>query len=201
MGSALAMAAASFRQAKEVAFERGLINQTIMGVAMTAAVSTSRQRRGANTCRIAIRTDEGWHSLDIVFQKAHQRSQSRAERRIEEGLLCDLLTLMMIRHTIGLSNPSIDPAWGFEEGTFTLTESGLVLQPEAHHSSPLKTLDSPFTIFVPDDTLVPLQDLDLKQHVFPSACSPSPRHEIATCGSATTRHPLSNHGPPSLKIP
>ena len=59
MGSALAMAAASFRQAKEVAFERGLINQTIMGVAMTAAVSTSRQRRGANTCRIAIRTKAG----------------------------------------------------------------------------------------------------------------------------------------------
>lgn len=174
ISSALAMASASFRRGKEVSFEREIFGRPVMGVAMTAAVSTGRRRRGDNSCRVAIRTEEVWHSLDIKFQKAHIREQTREERRIEEGLLCDLITLLLIRHTIGLENPVLDAKWGFEDGDFVQEEGMIKLLPQIQKGSGLDNHETPFyQVLMPNDDIIPISELDMSQYVlFPGSFAP-----------------------------
>ena len=159
--SAMAMAAAAYSNARRVAIERGLGQRPVMGVAMTAAVTTDRARRGENSCRIAIRTDAGFSLVDVVLGKASDRGQSRETRRVEEGLLCDLLTLMTMLSVMGCPHPVLDLGWGLSSPQLRV-ESGLMsLEPAVIEGTPLDGLEDPFyKVLMPDQTLRPLAELD-----------------------------------------
>jgi phosphopantetheine adenylyltransferase len=154
--SAMAMAAAAFTNARRVAFERGLHGRPVMGVAMTAAVATGAVRRGADTCRIAVRTEAGFHLVDAVFDKASLREQTRGERRLEEGIACDLLTLLAMRSVMGLQAPVLDPGWGVHAPEIA---AGAPLAPSHVDHTPLSERDDPFyQVLMPDQTLLPIAD-------------------------------------------
>ncbi len=155
-GSAMAMAAAAYTNARRVAFERGLHGQPVMGVAMTAAVSTGRARRGGNTCRIAVRTDAGFHLVDAEFTKAAARGQSREQRRLEEGIVCDALTLLTILSVMGQPTAVLDPQWGVTAPE--LDDAG-VLDPRVVASTPLSAGADPFyKVLMPDQSVLPLEE-------------------------------------------
>ena len=189
--SALAMAAAAYTHASRVTFERGLHGRPVMGVAMTAAVSTERVRRGDNACRIAIRTAEGFWIVSASMDKAHTRDQTRRARRLEEGLLCDLLTLMAMRSVMGLDNPPLHKDWGAHSTHLVETApDALTLQPEKTPGTPLEALEVPFyTVLMPDQTHTPLEDLDPGRYILlPGSFNPLHRgHEqIATMAREQT---------------
>lgn len=158
--SAMAMAAAAYTHAGRIAFERGLHGRPVMGVAMTAAVSTARERRGANTCRIAVRTAQGFHLVGFEFDKAAGRGQSLGERRLEEGVLCDLLTLMTMLSVMGLEVPLLERGWGAGGDGLCADGDALRLAPRAVVDTPLAALELPFyQVLMPDQTVLPLDAL------------------------------------------
>lgn len=165
--SALAMAAAAYTHASRIAFERGLQGRPIMGVAMTSAVSTSRARRGENACRIAIRTDEGFWIVSVVMDKAQARNQSREARRLEEGMLCDLLTLMAMSSVMGFGTPRLHTDWGVSSPQLVPAESAsLAIEPEKTAETPLKGLSAPFyKVLMPDQTQIPISELDPERYI------------------------------------
>jgi cytidyltransferase-like protein len=191
LSSALSMSAATYARAKQVGFERGLGERPVMGVAMTAAVATSRKRRGEDSCRVAVRTAQGFYFVDAQLQKAHERGQERGERRLEEGLLCDLLTLMTVLHVAGLPVPTLSPDWGLVSEQLILDATGaLVLRPSFEDASPLAELPQPFNqALMPDQRIVPLQDLDPDAFIlFPGSFDPlhHGHHKIAAMAKEQT---------------
>lgn len=87
--AAAALAGAAHSRARQIVIEAGERGDYVVGVGMTASVSTGREKRGAHRVHIAAKNDRQFFSIDAEFEKGRFT-------REEEGRLCDFLTLCII---------------------------------------------------------------------------------------------------------
>lgn len=87
--AAAALAGAAYSRARQIAIESGGQEHFVMGVGMTAAVATGREKKGAHRVHIAVKSHARFFRVDAEFTKGHLT-------REEEGRVCDILTLSAI---------------------------------------------------------------------------------------------------------
>lgn len=90
------LATASFYQGRKIAVLRGLDLENVMGIGMTSAVTTDRDRRGSDRVIVAVRTRDGTFIVDAILQKTANRAVDGEEYRVMQGELADLVTLNAI---------------------------------------------------------------------------------------------------------
>lgn len=107
--TAAKMAAHAYWHGRELAYRRGVKNlNDVVGVGMTAAVATDRDRRGADHVSIAVATHGTLFTFDANFPKPESLDSSDRQRyRHWQGEMCDMLTLNAIQSTLGLSQIGI----------------------------------------------------------------------------------------------
>ncbi|MBI4142739.1 hypothetical protein HY480_02605 [Candidatus Uhrbacteria bacterium] len=166
--TAIALAVASYARARELAIRDGKPGAPVIGLGMTAAVSTRRERRGADRVFLAAKDARGIRWAAVTFDKA-------TLSREQEGSLCDLLGLNMILEAAGLRQIGIHAA-GMSSAQLERVErrhaielASVILQP-----APIPPLvagdtsdDAVFAqpLLWPDGTRGSAHDLDPATHV------------------------------------
>lgn len=101
--TACSLATAAYFQGRKLAAKRGKNENDVMGVGMTAAVTTDRERRGADQVIIAVRTLHGLWTVSALLRKPENFAEDAEEHRLLQGNLADLLTLNAILAAAGVS--------------------------------------------------------------------------------------------------
>lgn len=96
LDTACYMATAAYYQGRKLAVKRGKNEGHVMGVAMTSAVTTGRERKGADQAIIAVRTRTGLWTVTVLMKKPENFASDAEAHRIQQGNLADLLTLNAI---------------------------------------------------------------------------------------------------------
>ncbi len=102
------LATAAYFQGRKLAVWRGKLEDDVMGVGMTCAVTTDYDRRGADQVIVAIRTHEGLFTVSAMLHKAG--TEDPEAYRVEQGNFADLITLNAILAVAGISQQVTLPA-------------------------------------------------------------------------------------------
>lgn len=151
------MAAAAYSRARELAVRDGLPLDSIMGLGVTATVSTGRPKKGQRRAWICLRTPTDFHTRKLTFGDNFHR--------LAEGRLCDKIALeLILETTVGLSNGQI-PA---------RQTHGLEYEAEQAPAEPSVSLVSAGDgLFLPHGDRVGLGLLDPEKHIlFPGSFNP-----------------------------
>ena len=166
------MATAAFYQGRKLAVKRGLLEDHVMGIGMTAAVTTGRERRGADQVMIAIRTHAGLWTVEVVLKKPDHFEEEAEEYRIAQGEFADLLTLNAILATAGVRQVPL--AMDRVERSAEMRGDGMLVPTRV----PLAADDGSGRpvygrVIMPDGTLVEIASLDPKEWIlFPGSFDP-----------------------------
>lgn len=87
--AAIALAERAFFKAQELMHKQGKLGEKIIGLAITAALSTERELKGGTRVHLATRTEE-------ETRHAHVEIPQRIHGRAVEGQICDILGLNML---------------------------------------------------------------------------------------------------------
>lgn len=164
------LATAAYFQGRKLAARRGKNENHVMGVGMTAAVTTDRERRGEDRVVIAVRTLHGLFTVDALLRKPADFVRDAEEHRVEQGNLADLLVLDAILAAAGVSQVRL-PSERIER-CGELTSDG-ILAPE-----PARFWDDDDRpvygkVVMPDGALVDPADLDPARWIlFPGSFNP-----------------------------
>lgn len=112
--TAAKMAAHAYWHGRKLAYKRGVKNlNDVVGVGMTAAVATDRERRGVDHVSVAVKTHGTLFTFDATFPKPDSlETLDRQRYRHWQGEMCDLLTLNAILSTLGMSQIGISNPFG-----------------------------------------------------------------------------------------
>ncbi|MCX6714679.1 MAG: hypothetical protein NTX72_02605 [Candidatus Uhrbacteria bacterium] len=112
--TAAKMAAHAYWHGRKLAYKRGVKNlNDVVGVGMTAAVATDRERRGVDRVSIAVKTHGTLFTFDATFPKPDSlETLDRQRYRHWQGEMCDLLTLNAVLSTLGMSQIGIPNPFG-----------------------------------------------------------------------------------------
>lgn len=102
LSTACHMATAAYYQGRKIAVLRGLNENDVMGVGMTAGVTTGHERRGDDRVIIAVRTRHGIVTVDANLHKPGNHALDAEAHRAMQGELADLITLDTILSAAGL---------------------------------------------------------------------------------------------------
>ncbi|HAU66347.1 MAG: Nucleotidyl transferase domain-containing protein [Candidatus Uhrbacteria bacterium GW2011_GWF2_39_13] len=151
---ALELAAAAREKATRLAHKRKFFTYPIIGIGITGAVSTDRDRRGDDRVHIAAATKEKMYVFTVMFKKSVygpmkdtvSEEEFRASYRLEEGKCADLLALNQILQIAGLdqiplSDLSLLSSYAYllsskREGEFVLYDTEVKL-PDAYQADPV----------------------------------------------------------------
>ncbi len=97
------MATAAYYQGRKLAVLRGLNENDVMGVGMTAGVTTGHERRGDDRVIVAIRTRHGIVTVGANLHKPENHATDAEAHRAMQGELADLITLDAILAAAGLA--------------------------------------------------------------------------------------------------
>ncbi|OGL98701.1 hypothetical protein A2318_00270 [Candidatus Uhrbacteria bacterium RIFOXYB2_FULL_45_11] len=129
--TAAKMAAHAYWHGRELAYRRGVADlNSVVGVGMTAAVTTDRDHRGADKVSIAVKTHGTLFTFDATFPKPESiEFLDRQRYRHWQGEMCDMLTLNAILSTlgmaqIGISNPT-NRGWRMESNQLSASIPGI----------------------------------------------------------------------------
>lgn len=166
------LATEAYFRGAELAARRGRLETDVVGVAMSAAVTTGRVLKGDDRVHIALRTSRRlWHA-DVVLDKPHDHAAEATARRLEEGSIADLLTLNATLAVLGL--PQVDlPQEGMESEQFLPGGNLGWLMPQ-EIELPRHYVRDPFDkVLWPDGTVTGLDALSAEKHVlFPASINP-----------------------------
>jgi hypothetical protein len=158
--AAISLATAGYLKAQRILAESGQLAIPIVGLGLTAAVSTDRLRRGEDKVFIAVRTTDRLATVSANFPRGRLS-------RSEEGELCDLLGLNALLWAAGLDQTPlpdlpIDSIELFPDGTL----APAVVASRLGFSSLPVVLD-------PDGRTLGLEALSPEQHIiFPGSFNP-----------------------------
>jgi hypothetical protein len=121
--TAILMAGAAYARAMEIAQKNG-VTAPLIGLGLTGAVSTDRERRGSDRVHVALKTAENVFTEETEFDKGSVTRQY-------EGFFCDFLGLNMLLGAAGLDpvpmpggfKPRFDPV--LLDGFFTSIDDNL----------------------------------------------------------------------------
>lgn len=164
------LATAAWYQGRKLAAKRGKIENDVMGVGMTAAVTTGRERRGADQAIIAVRTLAGLWTVSALLRKPANFADDAEEHRVEQGNLADLLTLDAILATAGASQVTLPS--GRVESCAELTPGG-TLDPSRVPLVPDPDRPLYGRVLMPDGTIVDPSSLRPNEWIlFPGSFNP-----------------------------
>ena len=160
LDAAISLAQAAYLKGHRCLAEQGNLGTPIVGLGLTAAVSTDRTRRGEDRVFVAVRTAGGLSTVAAEFER---NSLSRAE----EGKLCDLLALNCLLWAAGVSQVPV-PTGGIRSEQ--IDGAGIILP------LPTRTLllgkDLP-RVIDPSGRELEVSSLNPAQHViFPGSFNP-----------------------------
>jgi len=103
--TAAQMAAHAYWHGMELAVRRRIAVPDVIGVGMTAVVSSDRHHRGEERVCIAVRTRESFHKFEATFEKCAEDAlpEDRYAARIEQSQLADVMTLNVILDAGGIT--------------------------------------------------------------------------------------------------
>jgi hypothetical protein len=151
------MAAAAYSRARELAVRDGLSLDSIMGLGLTATVSTGRPKKGQRRAWICLRTPRRFHTRMLAFDDIFDR--------LSEGSLCDKAALELILEvTVGLPD-SLIPV----KRTY-----GLRYESERISAQPsVESVSGGDGLFLPQGDHVDVSLLDPRKHIlFPGSFNP-----------------------------
>jgi cytidylyltransferase-like protein len=158
--TALWMAAAAYRRAKELAI-RGGVTAPVMGLGLTAAVATSAQKKGDHRAFIAVKTPDRYSTVSVTLTKGKFD-------RVGEGSVCDLVALNTMLAAAGLHQVYMPDCGLASEEIVVGTDAPdpfvvkpRVVEPLADHVTDV--FDRP--LFLPDGSRAGLDALDPDRHV------------------------------------
>ena len=99
--AALSLAVCSYFKGQRALVEQGDLTTPVIGLGLTAAVSTDRTRRGADRVHIAVRTESSAFVVSTQFDNSQLT-------RSDEGTLCDLIALNAVFHCAGMDQLPFD---------------------------------------------------------------------------------------------
>jgi nicotinamide mononucleotide (NMN) deamidase PncC len=120
--TAIRLAVASFFVSQETCLRADGEAAMPIGLGLTAAVQTSRERRGKDHVHLAIRTTGGVYLVHAEMEKGRLS-------RVEQGEVCDLLALNMLFSVLGVDQLPIPSGLGVQSSELRETEQGLVVAP------------------------------------------------------------------------
>jgi hypothetical protein len=130
--AAIALAVAGYLKGQRYLAEQGRMATPIIGLGLSAAVSTDRARRGQDRVFLAVRTSAGLATVGVAFERG-------ALSRADEGALCDLLALDCLFWAAGLDQVPI-AASGIDSPE--LDERGILRPRPVHVSLDIQKLPS-----------------------------------------------------------
>jgi hypothetical protein len=158
--AALSLAVSSYFKGQRALVEQGDLSTPVIGLGLTAAVSTDRTRRGADRVHIAVRTDGSAYAVSAQFDS------SQLTRR-EEGDLCDLIALNALLHAAGIEQLTFDARYSTSD---TVMADGAITP---SYLAPSLDLSSLPLILRPDGTVDTMAAMDFREAIiFPGSFAP-----------------------------
>jgi len=169
---AIYLAAHAYEEAFKVVSQEGVASRPVIGVGITGAVTTGRDRRGDDRAHVVIKDRHGIHQVSFTLPKMEgsvldDPSATRRHRE-EQGILVDLVALNMILWATGVDQIQVP---GSLQSSQTETQmEGWVLKP---YPVSIGHTDLFNKVFWPNDSTTTLSDLDPKEVVlFPGSFNP-----------------------------
>jgi len=157
--TALWMASAAHRRARELVLRGGGDARHAIGLGLTAALATDRARKGAERVFVATRAGTGMQAASLTFVKGQLDRQA-------QGALCDFLGIDAILHAAGIESPfPQETLFGSADREY----AGIRAIPSLDAGQPLH--ERP--LFLPDGSRGERKDLDSAKHIlYPGSFDP-----------------------------
>lgn len=172
------MATTAYYEGRRLAVERGKNENDVMGVGMTSAVTTDRERRGADEVIVAVRTRDSLWTGRVLLKKPANFARDAEDHRAVQGELADLITLNAILYVAHIQQVPLSLAWVEHAENDAVFPSGeessyvLLLKRTSLWRGPDQT---PIygKVIMPDGSMCDIKDLDpAKWIVFPGSFDP-----------------------------